>query len=489
MSKVEISLIVPCLNEEANVPLLVERAVRAFDSAGLRGEIVIVDDGSSDGTWRAACEARDAHGSVIVAVRHEQNQGIPAAWQSGLDAATGLFACFIDGDLQNPPEEVPRLYSRLIESRYDIVQGTRSSIGRLKDSRLVYSRGLNGLLNVLFGMRAVDNKSGFVLGPTLVLRDIITHHGQYRHFQTFVGVAAKSKGYSILEVETLFQERRAGTSFLDVRAPQVAAEALADIPQALVEYRIDGSGRHGVSVAPRSFPLPQRAHPYKRWRRALFELYFATMPAHKWLITRRARSFYLELKQTEYLDKEALSALQTTKLQRLVQHAYVHVPYYRRVMNEEGVRPSDIGGVDDVRLLPLLTKDAVRANLYFDLFSDDHRKKELHKISTSGSTGEPFTTYADKFQLEVRFATTLRALEWTGWRFGDRQARLWHQTLGLSRVQIIRERIDALFMRRLFVPAFEIKSQNLNDFVKQIRDHRPVLVDGYAESLNFSRRT
>jgi phenylacetate-CoA ligase len=85
----------------------------------------------------------------------------------------------------------------------------------------------------------------------------------------------------------------------------------------------------------------------------------------------------------------------------------------------------------------------------------------------------------------MRFATTLRALEWTGWRFGDRQARLWHQTLGMSRSQIVRERIDAWFMRRLFIPAFEIKGENLEEFVGMIRRHDPVLVDGYAESLNF----
>src|SRR5204862_1742951 len=73
----------------------------------------------------------------------------------------------------------------------------------------------------------------------------------------------------------------------------------------------------------------------------------------------------------------------------------------------------------------------------------------------------------------------------TGWRFGDRQARLWHQTLGMTRVQVLRERIDALFLRRLFIPAFEMKASNLEEFVDRIRRHEPVLVDGYAESLSF----
>ncbi|WP_373068185.1 glycosyltransferase [Gemmatimonas sp.] len=481
----EVSVVVPCLNEEANISALVERTLATCQEAGISAEIVVVDDGSTDDTWSFIEGAIEIHGARIVGVRHTQNLGIPTAWRSGLDAASGRYACLIDGDLQNPPEEIPRLYGRLLESHYDIVQGTRSSIGRLKDSRLLYSRGLNVTLNVLFGMHSTDNKSGFVLGPRRVMVDIVSPRRRYRHFQTFIGVAAHRKGYSILEVETLFEERRAGTSFLDVKAPRVAMEAIADIPAALLEYRIEGSNRHGLSVVPRSLPLAKTSHPYSGWRRALFESYFATMPLHKWLITRRARSFYLELKQTEFLPAADLCVLQTVKLQRLIQHAYSHVPYYRRALDEAGIQPSDIESLDDLRSIPLLGKDDVRKNLYFDMFASDHKKKELHKISTSGSTGEPFTTYADRFQLEVRFATTLRALEWTGWQMGDRQARLWHQTIGLSRVQIVRERIDALFMRRLFVPAFEISAGTLELFVKRIRDHKPVLVDGYAESLNF----
>jgi phenylacetate-CoA ligase len=55
----------------------------------------------------------------------------------------------------------------------------------------------------------------------------------------------------------------------------------------------------------------------------------------------------------------------------------------------------------------------------------------------------------------------------------------------MTKVQVIRERIDAMFMRRLFIPAFEIDSENIERFIDAIREHRPVLVDGYAESLNF----
>lgn len=480
----ELSVIVPCFNEEANVRLLADRIFAATHEPGIETEIVFVDDGSTDDTWNAIEAIRQERPRHVKTIHHEHNRGIPSGWESGLDAASGAYACFLDADLQHPPEEVVTLYQRLLESRDDIAQGTRSSIERIRDSRYLFSRGLNVLLNLVFRMRAADSKSGFVLGPRRVLQDVIDHRRSYRFFQSFIHVAARAKGYSVLEVETLFQSRHAGRSFLAGKTWSVVFGAFADFIPGLLEY----GWRHqplGAGIAPHSYPIAKLDHPYRGWRRLLFETYFATMPLHKWLIRRRARQMYLELKVTERMSAADLKQLQLVKLQRLLQHAYAHVPWYRDAMIANSLHPEDFTSLDDIQKMPLLSKQDVRRSLYFRLFSDNHRKRDMHRISTSGSTGEPFTTYADRYQLEVRFATTLRALEWTGWRFGDKQARLWHQTIGMTRRQVIRERIDAWFMRRLFVPAFEMSSNTLEDFVGKIRAHKPVLVDGYAESFNF----
>jgi phenylacetate-CoA ligase len=168
-----------------------------------------------------------------------------------------------------------------------------------------------------------------------------------------------------------------------------------------------------------------------------------------------------------------------------LQHAYLTVPYYRRAFDAAGFKPNQIQSLADFSKIPLLSKQDVRENVHFSMFSDLHNKKEMLKITTSGSTGEPFVCYADKFQLEMRFATTLRALEMSGWKFGDRQLRLWHQTLGMSRTQAFKERLDAWFMRRHFIPAFEMSEDSLKFLIKTIEKKKPVLIDGYAESLNF----
>lgn len=225
---------------------------------------------------------------------------------------------------------------------------------------------------------------------------------------------------------------------------------------------------------------------YRGRRRLRFEAYFATMPLHAWMIRgRKTRAAYFELKKSEFFTQQQLKELQLRRLQALILHAYETSPFYRARLEGMNLSPQDIRSLEDLAKLPFLTKDDVRENLNNGLLSTVVSRKHMLRINTSGSTGRPFTIFADRSQLEVRFASTLRALEWTGWRFGDRQARLWHQTLGMSRLQVLRERIDAWFLRRLFIPAFEISPQNIEGFVGQIRNHEPILVDGYAESLNF----
>jgi phenylacetate-CoA ligase len=206
------------------------------------------------------------------------------------------------------------------------------------------------------------------------------------------------------------------------------------------------------------------------------------------MMTKEVDTQLHELRESQWLSPDKMRALQEDKLHRLVRHAYRHVPFYRERMKEAKLAPEDIRSLEDLQKLPMLTKADVRKHIYFDIMSDNHAKSEILKITTSGSTGEPFVCFVDRVQLEFRWAATLRAQEWTGYRFGDRQLRLWHQTLGLSKTQIAREFADAFLSRRRFIPAYEMSDDSLASFVKQIEDYAPVLLDGYAESFNFLAR-
>lgn len=485
MSELQLSVIAPCFNEELNIPELTRRVLSVFDRGNLVGELILVDDGSSDGT-RAAIEAQEReHPGRVVGRFHPKNRGIAHGWKTGTAAARAPIVAVIDADLQYQPEDLLRLYAELMEHSIDIVQGWRSAVGRERGTRYNLSRGFNVLLNKTFGMDLQDNKSGFVMCAKEVMEDLLTYDGNYYYWQSFIMVAAHAKGYGYKQIETLFENRRAGKSFLDGAAYRAVTRSFVDLGKATWEYRIKPLVPDVSEQFLRRYPVLDRSTPLSATRQLEWKAYLATFNQTHWMITRDVERYYDALRKTQWLAPAQLRELQDEKLRRLVRHAYRNVPYYRKRMREAGLSPHDIRGQADLHKLPFLTKSDVRENLYFDILSENHDKRQVLRIATSGSTGEPFVCYADRAQLEFRWAATLRSQEWTGYQFGDPSVRLWHQTLGMSKSQAAREILDAKLTRRKFIPVFEMSDDKLDRMVREIADFEPVLMDGYAEALDF----
>lgn len=484
-SKWDIAVVVPCFNEELNIPELAERVQRTFETGKLNGELILVDDGSHDGTARVIREQMRQYPRWVVGQFHERNKGLAAAWRTGVAAARAPVVAVIDADLQYRPEDVLRLLRALHEYSVDVVQGWRSAVGRERGKRYYLSRGFNTLLNGAFGMQLQDNKSGFVCCTKEVLQDLLTYKGSYYYWQSFIMVAAHAKGYSYREIETLFENRKQGTSFLESTAYRATARSFIDLGKAVWEYRLQRRPRdearqflerNGIEVKP---PPSRTAHPL-RWR-----AYMSSFEQTHWTITREVEHYYTTLNTTQWLAPSSIRELQDEKLRRLVRHAYRSVPYYRGRMQELKLRPEDIQTRDDLHKLPLLTKDDVRRHIHFDMMQEGVSHADILRISTSGSTGEPFICYADRAQLEFRWAATLRSQEWTGYRFGDPTVRLWHQTLGMSKSQAAKEIADAKLSNRTFVPVFEMSESKLEEMIRLLERTRPVLIDGYAEAFDF----
>lgn len=400
--RVELSVIAPCFNEEGNVTPLVSRLLAVFERRTIAGEVVLVNDCSTDATGRIIDDLAAKHPEVRV-VHHPENRGLAAAWNTGLAAATGTYVCFIDADLQNPPEEVWRLYREITQSRVDMVQGVRSSIGRLRDGRYVTSRVLNLILNLTFGMSATDNKSGFVMALRETMTDILKRRFRYRHSHVFIAVAAHARGFTFREVETLFQNRHAGESFVKHWPVKLTADVCWDTVKAFVEFRLSEQPIEGVNEllqmsngAPGHAPTPVGG-------------VFRALRS-----PRRMRRMQDALMHTQWATPSQIRQLQEVRLRRLMRHACHHVQYYRDVFERLQIRPDEIKTLGDLRRLPLLSPQDVRENLYFDLFADNHRKRDMHKVTTVRPGREPLEIYVDRIQLEMQRAGRLRARGRTG---------------------------------------------------------------------------
>jgi phenylacetate-CoA ligase len=491
---VELSVIVPCLNEELNVPELTGRILRVFELGGIQGELVLVDDGSTDGTATEIRRLMAEHPGVVQGCFHPHNRGIAAGWRSGAAAARGKLAAIIDADLQYQPEDILRLRRELYEHSVDIVQGWRSAVGRDKEQRYYLSRGFNTLLNGVFGMHLQDNKSGFLVCAREVLLDLLTYEGSFFYWQSFVMVAAHAKGYSYKEVETLFERRRQGTSFLEKTAIQAAIKSFYDLGKAAWEYRVTRPPPDVANQFLRRNPVTDRSPERDPLTTLRFRTYLAAFNRTHGMITRDVEHYHETRCRSQWLSPAQTRELQDEKLRRLVRHAYRNVPFYRSEMQARKIRPEDIRGQADLDKLPLLTKDDLRRHVYFDLMSENHDKAQVLRVATSGSSGEPLVCYADRAQLEMRWAAALRAAEWTGYRFGDPSVLLWDEPAvhdGRSRANsrhAAQARADALLANRTVVPVFEMAGDKLPEIVETLQRVSPKLIDGPAEALDFLAR-
>jgi glycosyltransferase involved in cell wall biosynthesis len=141
-----LSVVAPCFNEERVLPTFLQRVQVVCNALDLPYEIVLVDDGSRDTTWRIIAEAAEAD-TRILGIRLRRNHGHQIALSSGLAAASGQLVVLIDADLQDPPELIPAMIKKLLETNADVVYGQR----RQRDGETIFKRATATIFYRLLG--------------------------------------------------------------------------------------------------------------------------------------------------------------------------------------------------------------------------------------------------------------------------------------------------------------------------------------------------
>jgi len=202
----KVSIVIPVFNEEANLPRLLPRLVPVLEGMGRPWEVVFVDDGSRDRSLRLLVAAAREHPGRVKAVELLRNAGQHMAIMAAFAETDGEYVVTLDADLQNPPEEIPKLVAKM-DDGYDVVGTVRTN---RKDSlfRKAASRLVNRTTGLLTGMRLGDY--GCMLrGYHRDVVDVMTASGE---FSTFIPALAQLYARRPVEIEVAHEERAEGES-------------------------------------------------------------------------------------------------------------------------------------------------------------------------------------------------------------------------------------------------------------------------------------
>jgi glycosyltransferase involved in cell wall biosynthesis len=200
------SIVIPFFNEQESIPQLYMKLTEVMDSIGEPYEMVFVDDGSKDNSYKVLSDIYE-HDRRVNVVRLRRNFGQTPALKAGFDFARGEIVISMDGDLQHDPEEIPRFLEK-IEEGYDLVSGWRFQRKDHWLMRQIPSRAANWMMAKLSGIELHDFGTTF----KAYRREILQEIQLYGELHRFIPALASSTGARIAEVPISNLERKNGKS-------------------------------------------------------------------------------------------------------------------------------------------------------------------------------------------------------------------------------------------------------------------------------------
>ena len=203
-----ISVVVPLYNEAESLPELVDWTRRVMEENGFSYEIILVDDGSSDESWEVI-ERLQAQNPSVKGIKFRRNYGKSAALNIGFAEAQGEVVITMDADLQDSPDEIPELYRRITQEKYDLVSGWKKKrhdpLSKTLPTKLFNSATRN--------MSGIHNLHDFNCGLKAYRKDVVKNIEVYGEMHRYIPVLAKWAGFrKIGEQEVEHRPRKYGTT-------------------------------------------------------------------------------------------------------------------------------------------------------------------------------------------------------------------------------------------------------------------------------------
>ena len=190
--------------------------------------------------------------------------------------------------------------------------------------------------------------------------------------------------------------------------------------------------------------------------------------------------YWKELERTQYLPERALRKRQWQRLIWLITYAYQNNRFYRRRFDEADVNPGDINTSEDMKRIPILTKEEIRSHTQ-EIISNGYNINNLLKFKTGGSTGKPLEICITEECSELRNACARRHDRWTGWELGEPIGAVW----GNPRLPVnIKSRLKHwLLTPFIYFDTMSVTEESVKQFAIEWKKMKPTLLFGHAHSL------
>jgi phenylacetate-CoA ligase len=207
-------------------------------------------------------------------------------------------------------------------------------------------------------------------------------------------------------------------------------------------------------------------------------------PLHERLKAHASVALRRELEASQWLDPAALRDLQTKRLRAFLIKVAANIPYFRESFAQIGFDADKVRSLEDLRRLPLLTKETIRANVER---LKSPTAKRLIRFNTGGSTGEPLVFYVGPDRVSHDVAAKWRATRWWDVDVGDPEVVLWGSPVELSKQDRLKTLRDRL-LRSYLLPAFAMSEAKMRVYLQDIARIKPRMLFGYASALALLAR-
>lgn len=199
----DISVVIPLYNEEESLPELCSWIKRVMDQQGFSYEIVLVDDGSSDGSWEVI-KGLQISDDNIRGIKFRRNYGKSAALNKGFESAVGDVVITMDADLQDSPDEIPELYRMISQDGFDLVSGWKKKRYDSKLAKNLPSKIYNAATRKMSGVKLHDMNCGL----KAYRREVVKSIEVYGEMHRYIPVIAKWAGFKNIGEKVVSHQKR-----------------------------------------------------------------------------------------------------------------------------------------------------------------------------------------------------------------------------------------------------------------------------------------